>query len=88
MDVEAIRDSSGFQREKLKDDAVATFVIDDKTRRRFMESAGHVEKLFKSLLPDPAANEFGAIRKVISVIAEKIRSEIPPADISEVMEDV
>ena len=47
-----------------------------------------MEKLFKSLLPDPAANEFGPIRKVFSVIAEKIRSEIPPADISEVMEEV
>jgi len=88
VDLEAIRDATGFQREKLKEDAVATFVIDDKTRRRFMESAGHVEKLFKSLLPDPAANEFGPIRKVITVIAEKIRSEIPPADISEVMEQV
>jgi type I restriction enzyme R subunit len=88
VDLEAIQAASGFEREKLKDDAVATFVIDDKTRRRFMESAGYVEKLFKSLLPDPAANEFGSIRKVISVIAEKIRSEIPPADIAEVMEDV
>ena len=88
VDLEAIRDASGFQREKLKEDAVATFVIDDKTRRRFMESAGHVEKLFKSLLPDPAANEFGPIRKVVLVIAEKIRSEIPPADIAEVMEQV
>ncbi|MGA7222395.1 MAG: type I restriction endonuclease subunit R [Candidatus Acidiferrales bacterium] len=88
VDLEAIMAAAGFQREKLKEDAVATFVIDDKTRRRFMESAGHVEKLFKSLLPDPAANEFGAIRKVISVIAEKIRSEIPPADIAEVMEKV
>jgi type I restriction enzyme R subunit len=88
VDLDAIRTASGFEREKLKDDAVATFVIDDKTRRRFTESAGYVEKLFKSLLPDPAANEFGSIRKVISVIAEKIRSEIPPADIAEVMEDV
>jgi type I restriction enzyme R subunit len=88
VDLEAVMAAAGFQREKLKEDAVATFVIDDKTRRRFMESAGHVEKLFKSLLPDPAANEFGSIRKVISVIAEKIRSEIPPADIAEVMEQV
>jgi type I restriction enzyme, R subunit len=88
VDLEAIRDASGFQREKLKEDAVATFVIDDKTRRRFMESAGHVEKLFKSLLPDSAANEFGPVRKVVVVIAEKIRSEIPPADIAEVMEQV
>ncbi len=88
VDLEAINDTTGFEREKLKDDAVAMFVIDDGTRRRFMESAGHVEKLFKSLLPDPAANEFGPIRKVISVIVEKIRNEIPPADISEVMEQV
>jgi type I restriction enzyme R subunit len=88
VDLEGIMAASGFEREKLKEDAVATFVIDDKTRRRFMESAGHVEKLFKSLLPDPAASEFGTTRKVISVIAEKIRSEIPPADISEVMEQV
>ena len=88
VDLEVIMAAVGFQREKLKEDAVATFVVDDKTRRRFMESAGHVEKLFKSLLPDPAANEFGPIRKVIAVIAEKIRSEIPPADIAEVMEQV
>ncbi len=33
-------------------------------------------------------NQFGPIRKVISIIAEKIRSEIPPADISEVMGQV
>src|SRR6266478_829590 len=56
--------------------------------RTSSNSSSCVEKLFKSLLPDPAANEFGLIRKVISVIAQKIRSEIPPADISEVMEDV
>ena len=88
VDLEAILTATGFQRVKLKEDAVSMFVIDDKTRRRFMESAGHVEKHFKSLLPDPAANEFGPIRKVISVIAETIRSEIPPGDISEVMEQV
>ncbi len=62
VDLEAIRDASGFQREKLK--------------------GGISERIFS------AANEFGPIRKVISVIAEKIRSEIPPADISEVMEQV
>ena len=47
-----------------------------------------MEKLFKSLLPDPAANEFGVIRKVFAVIAEKIRSDVPATDISGVMEDV
>ena len=37
-----------------------------------------VDALFKSLLPDPAANEFGPICKVFRVIADKIRSELPP----------
>ena len=88
VSLELIQAASGFEREKLKEDAVATFVIDDATRRRFMEFAGRVEKLFKSLLPDPAANEFGPIRKVISVVAEKIRLEVPSTDISEVMGQV
>jgi len=47
-----------------------------------------VDRLFKSLLPDVAANEFNAICKVFSVIAAKIRSDLPAADISEVMADV
>jgi type I restriction enzyme R subunit len=88
VDSIAIRDATGFQREKLKDDAVAAFVANDETRRRYLMLAGNIERLFKSLLPDPAANEFGKIRKVFAVIAEKIRSDIPAADISGVMEDV
>jgi type I restriction enzyme R subunit len=88
VDPEKIRDATGFEREKLKDDAVAAFVIKDDIRRQFLGLAGDVEKLFKSLLPDPAANEFGVIRKVFAVIAEKIRSDVPATDISGVMEDV
>jgi type I restriction enzyme R subunit len=88
VDPAKIRDAKGFEREKLKEDAVAAIVVNDETRRRYMNLEGNVEKLFKSLLPDSAANEFGPIRKVLSVIAEKIRSEIPPADISGVMDEV
>jgi type I restriction enzyme R subunit len=88
VDPARIRDAKGFEREKLKEDAVAAIVVNDETRRRYMNLTGNVEKLFKSLLPDFAANEFGPIRKVFSVIAEKIRSEIPPADISGVMDEV
>jgi len=47
-----------------------------------------VDRLFKSLLPDVAANEFAPICKVLSVIAAKIKVDIPAADISEVMNDV
>lgn len=84
----AIRDATGFDREKLKDDAVAAFVLNDDTRRRYLQLAGNVDRLFKSLLPDLAANEYASICRVFSVIAAKIRVDIPAADISDVMGDV
>jgi type I restriction enzyme R subunit len=47
-----------------------------------------VDSLFKSLLPDTVANEFGPVCKVFRVIADKIRSEIPPVDIADVMAEI
>jgi len=44
--------------------------------------------LNKSLLPDAAANEFGPVCKVFREIADKIRSEISPVDIGEVMAEI
>lgn len=88
FDPAKLRDARGFEREQLKEDAVAALIAPDETRRRYMHLTGNVERLFKSLLPDPAANEFGPIRKVFVVVAAKIRSELPPPDISEVMDEV
>jgi len=83
-----IQEARGFERVKLVQDAVAAFVVNDDTRRRYLSRAGYVDRLFKSLLPDTAANEFGPICKVFRVIADKIRSEIPPVDIAEVMAEI
>ncbi len=88
VDLAKIRDARGYERVKLVEDAVAALVVNDDTRRGYMSRAGYVDSLFKSLLPDPAANEFGPICKVFRVIADKIRSEIPPVDISEVMAEI
>jgi type I site-specific restriction-modification system R (restriction) subunit len=88
VELDKILKAAGFEREKLKDDAVAAFVLTDDIRRQFLGLVGDVEKLFKSLLPDPAANQFGAMSKMLVVIAEKIRSEIGVADISGIMEQV
>ncbi len=83
-----IQDARGFERVKLVDDAVAVLVVNDDTRRAYLSRAGYLDGLFKSLLPDAAANEFGPICKVFRVIADKIRLEIPPVDISEVMAEI
>jgi type I restriction enzyme R subunit len=88
VDPATIRDARGFERVKLVEDAVAAFVVNDDTRRAFLSRAGYVDSLFKSLLPDTAANEFGPLCKVFRVIADKIRSEIPPIDITEVMAEI
>ncbi len=73
---------------KLVDDAVAALAVNDDTRRGYLSRAAYVDSLFKSLLPDTAANEFGPVCKVFRTIADKIRSEIPLVDISEVMAQV
>jgi type I restriction enzyme R subunit len=83
-----IQEARGFERVKLVEDAVAAFVANDDTRRGYLSCAGYVDGLFKSLLPDTAANEFGPVCKVFRVIADKIRSEIPPVDIAEVMAEI
>jgi type I restriction enzyme R subunit len=83
-----IRDARGFEREKLKEDAVAALVVNDETRRQYLNLAAAVNALFKSLLPDASAFEFGPICNVFKVVAEKIRSELPIVDISAVMADV
>lgn len=83
-----IQDARGFERVKLVEDAVAALVVNDDTRRGYLSRAGYVDSLFKSLLPDTAANEFGPTCKVFRVIADKIRSEIPPVDIAEVMAEI
>jgi type I restriction enzyme R subunit len=88
FDPAAIQDTQGFERISLLDDAVAAIVVNDDSTRRYLALAGSVEKLFQSLLPDAAANEFGPTRKVFAMIAEKIRADIPPVDISAVMSDV
>ncbi len=88
IDPAAIRDARGYEREKLKEDAVAALVVNDETRRQYLNLATAVGALFKSLLPDAAAYEFGPICNVFKVIAEKIRSELPVVDISAVMGEV
>ncbi len=88
IDPAKVGDARGFEREKLKEDAVAALVVNDETRRRYLNLAAAVNALFKSLLPDASAFEFGPVCNVFKVVAEKIRSELPVVGISAVMADV
>ncbi|MCZ2153591.1 MAG: DUF3387 domain-containing protein [Bryobacterales bacterium] len=83
-----ICEARGYEREKLKDDAIAVLVVNDETTRRFLNLEAKVTALFQSLLPDAAASEFRPVCDVFKVLAKKIRSELPAIDISAVMSDV
>ncbi len=80
--------SEGFEFIRLRDDAVEALLVNDETKRRYLVISSYVARLFKAILPDPSANEFGPQRAVVVNIAEKIRSLTPEADISAVMESV
>ena len=50
-----------------------------------MPLVGGVEKLYKAVLPDHVAGEFGPLRSLLAVLAERIRSLTPLTDISDFM---
>lgn len=83
-----IRAADGFTRIGLLDDAVEALVTSEETKRRYVDMANTVERLYKAVLPDKEAREFAAEVIPVQVIADKIRALVPPADISLVMQQV
>jgi type I restriction enzyme R subunit len=88
VDLTAIMKAEGFARIGLLDDAVEALVATNELKLRYLDLANNVHRLYKAVLPDPAAREFSTEVTPILVIADKIRSLTPPADISEVMQQV
>ena len=88
VDLKQIRAAEGFKRVALLDEAVERLVVSEEIKRRYLDHANAVQRLFKAILPDPKAREFAAKIAPIRVIAAKIRDLTPPADISLVMQGV
>jgi type I restriction enzyme R subunit len=88
VNLTAIQTAGGFARIGLLDDAVEALVTSEEIKRRYLDLANTVQRLYKAVLPDPGAREFAAEVTPVQVIADKIRALIPPADISLVMQQV
>lgn len=78
----------GFERVKLLDNAVEEILVNDDSKKKYLSLAVNVAKIYRAILPDPTANEFGPSQKLITIIAAKIRSLTPKADISGIMGEV
>src|SRR3972149_11521229 len=88
IELPRLESARGFERIRLRDDAGAAVLANDETKLKSLSLAGRVALLYRAILPDPAALEFGPARTVLVVIAQKIRSLLPHVDISEIVEDV
>ena len=88
IDLDDLACLEGFERTRCIDDAVDVLVADDATRHRFLDLVRRVNILFKAILPDAAAGEFGTVRKLLLVLGDAVRSESPDTDLSAVTGNV
>ena len=88
IDLVAAQTDDALQNISYINDAMERILINDETKRNYLQHATHVTKLYKAILPDPSAHEFTRICQLINIIAQKIRNLTPPTDISGVMTEV
>ena len=65
---------TGFARQAALKQATDNLLGNDEEKRAFLRLVGDAWKLFRAVLPDPAANEFRGDMVVLQVIAEMIRT--------------
>ncbi len=88
VEAEPIIAAKGFERVKLLDEAVDAVLVNDTTKKRFINLSNTVNRIYKAILPDPEANEFVPVCALFRAIQLKIEALQPEADVSEVMEKV
>ena len=88
IDLVAAQTDNALQNISHINDAMERILINDETKRNYLQHATNVTKLYKAILPDPSAHEFTRFCQLINIIAQKIRNLTPPADISGVMTEV
>lgn len=88
VDVAALAQAQGFDRLRIADEALELLVINDVSKRRFLELADAVDRQFRAILPDKAADVYGPTRAALVVLATKVCSVSLPVDIDSVLADV
>jgi type I restriction enzyme, R subunit len=90
VDLDELRQASGFAFIALRDAAVEALLVDEDVRQEFLAVATRARRLFKAVLPDPSASTYQASVAVIRVLAERIRdlSRPPTTDIQAVTDSV
>jgi type I restriction enzyme R subunit len=85
--VEAAPDEN-FKRIQAVNDAADRLMAPEAVRREFLSKEALVTSLYGAVKPDPVANEFASRCACLHAIAERIRNESDPPDISHVMRGI
>ncbi len=90
VQLEAIENTptANFARIQALNDAADRLMAPETVRRDFLAKAGLVTGLYRAVKPDPVAVEFAARCGCLVAIADKIRNETDPPDISHVMRGI
>jgi len=90
VDLPSLRDAHGFEHIALRDAAVEAMLADEEQRVAFLAAARQVRKLFKALLPDPAAAAQQSTVAAIRVLAERLLdlARTPAADLDTISDAV
>ena len=88
VDLGSIVAAEVFQAIQQVDEAVEAVLVDDDTKKQYLNLASDVNRLFKAILPDNKANQFVGKRSAIREIERRIKSKSEPVDINEFMKDV
>ncbi|MDD1745740.1 MAG: type I restriction endonuclease subunit R [Candidatus Methanoperedens sp.] len=88
IDLTKIQTVYAFERIRLIDEAVDAILVNDESKRKYISLAGSIVRIYRSILPDPAAGEFYPKQALFANLAEKICSMVIEADISDVMKAV
>jgi type I restriction enzyme R subunit len=84
VDLDALARAEGFEFIALRDASVEALLVEDVTRRAYLERSDQVRRLFAAILPDPAATTHVRVVGVARNLAETIRSLDPAPDLSHI----
>ncbi len=84
VDLDALVRAEGFEFIALRDASMEALLIEDVTRRGYLDRSDRVRRLFAAILPDPTATAHVKLVGVARNLAERIRSLDARPDLSHV----
>jgi len=88
VDCGKIKAAQGFEKVALLDDGVEALIAKEEDKSAFMAKVVTACRVYRAILPDAMASQVTPDVVLFSVLAQKIRGLVPPADISQIMEQV